>query len=230
MKHVIFFVGCLVVVLRIAGPLLGGMMLWSASMERDRAEGVYESPSPVRFEELVSDVPLENRHVAVSDLAIGSEGYCWQPQRHHEDRVIAYVPAFSALSDTEPAADQMRLILKVWNVRGEDDLDQKIFSGPVVGIVDDGLYPLPQIPTGLRKTIEESYPGIDIDNCRLLLVGGMVPTLSRAKVLAWIGGGLVAGSCIAWFLTAWAWILQKRKHGTRDIERIAARAAIDQSF
>lgn len=227
MQFLQFFAGCLVVVLRTTGLFFGPFLLWAASLERDRAEGVYETPTPVSYEELVSDVPLDNRHVAVKDLAIRSEGYCYQARSSSDEEVIACVPAYSASIDEEPPASEMRLILKVWNVRGEADLHEKIKAGPVVGILDYGHYP---IAYAMWSILEENYPGIDVDKCRLLIVGGAFPSLTRAKVFAWMGGGISLGAVGAWLLRLRAWRAAKREHAAQEPIRIAARAAIDQTF
>ena len=142
MKRLKLYSWCLVALLLGIGPLLGPLFLWAASVERDRAGEVCERPSEISFTDLVSGGPLDNRHIIVSNVAISADGYAWQWQGRSEDRVIAYVPAYSALADSEPDAAGFQLIVKAFGVTGEDDLFELVTSGPVTGILDAGYFPI----------------------------------------------------------------------------------------
>jgi hypothetical protein len=203
--------------------LLGAILLESGSLERDLAEGVHEDPSPITYVQLASDSPLENRHVVVEDLVVCQKGHSEQKL----NAVISHAPAYSALADSEPAADRMRLIVTTWSNAGEAGPYLPISSGPLVGFVDDGRL---KISASARERLFECYPGIDIDKCRLLVVGKPVPTLFRAKVITWGGRGILTGSCVASFCSIWVIRRCRRYQAKQDTGNIAMRPAIDQSF
>jgi len=55
-----------------------------------------------------------------------------------------------------------------------------------------------QLPSDVRQILGESYPGIDVVQCQLLVVNGRLPSKRRAALLIYGGMATFACGCLAW--------------------------------
>jgi len=197
MRNVLLGVAAALYGVAVVAPILGPVFIFVGYMEDKRATDIQPHPQTIASEQLIDRGPGSNRHVEVSGLQACSGDQVIDYHRKGKNRVV-YLPAYSQQERSEPMADQLRLIVKLWKLENDDEVYGAFDRPSITGFIDNGTIPL---GADVRQVLSESYPGIDIDQCQLLIVGGYMPSTRRASVMKYGGAAAFVFGCLVWIAT-----------------------------
>jgi len=202
MRNILLFIAAIFYLLALfLAPFFGPIFAFIGYVERERAADVQLQPQPVIYQQIIDKALGNNRYVEVDNLlpCFGDQviDYVGKAKKR-----VVYLPVYPEHEENEPEADQIRLIAKLWETETNDDV-YSTFERPVLGLVDKNQTALPallnfQLPSDVRQVLGESYPGIDVDQCQLLVVNGRLPSKRRAALLTYGGMVAFACGCLAW--------------------------------
>jgi len=189
--------------LKIALIVLGCMAVYWGGKEGWLAIHSSQSPQKIRCIDLIKNGPGDNGHVILTDFVACTEGFVYEADKNARDtgpyRKV-YLPCleidgpwfrqYRSLYEKYgkeaeiPQPTNIRLILKLTNIRSEDELYKQMDKDTLQGLVINSVEGLDREE---EKLLKKGYQDIDLSKCLILEVGRKPQSLGL-PVLALLGG------------------------------------------
>ena len=159
--------------------------------------------------QLAQNGPGPNRFIALTDACLNLGGSSVTERDGETGAFEMYHPLYAADLQQEPQPREFRLILGIMDEterrRIRDDGNKhKQLGKPGLSELTGAVTKGGALPPWVQKGFAEKYPGIRLDNCWVLTVGGYEPTSQRAERLQWHGIGCTLAAT-ALILGWWFW-------------------------
>lgn len=151
--------------------------------------------------------PGASAYIVLTDARLASDQRIARRDALSPGDLEALVPLYSAARGQEPPPGDMRLILSIRDDRDRARLLEQPAPAEIVASVRRAE---PELDAWAKQGLRQSYPGLPIDRCWLVIVGVHEPSEGRQSVLHQHG---VAALLAALLLVGWlAW--RSRRQGS----------------
>lgn len=134
----------------------------------------------------------DRRFITLTDVQLGNRGYV--AHRDMDAALELYVPIYSSNAAREPRPEEITLLLEILDDHERARLFAPSAPREVTVQADRSIR---QIDEGFVHALHERYPGIRIEQCRLLTVGLHEPTVDGARAtLHYAGVMLVIAAAV----------------------------------
>lgn len=157
---------------------LGAAMCFMGYSEWNLAAKVKADPDVVPCAVFESRGPLDNAHLRLTAFQSTEDMYCaYEEQEYGSGYSIVLVPVFPLNRPNDPKNEDLRVILRFYNVQDDADLVQRVDEHVATGISESMGSSLHH---EFRSILKDGYPGIQLDKCHVVNVDQRLPSRSRA--------------------------------------------------
>jgi hypothetical protein len=182
--------------------ILGGGLLTVAGLNEARQSAVARrEPQEITCAKLTQEGFGNNAHVRMTDFYLCEDEYVYEERIQWTSAWVPAVPRGSPIHqalltrgegrNVAPAlrGQDIRIIVLLPNARSEKDVEETAKCKAIQGLI---IRPLRLLDTKKQRLLEESYPGLDFQDCMILVEGRQPATQRKTFFVTGAGIGLMA--------------------------------------
>ncbi len=178
----------------------GGVLAVMALNEAKQSSAGQDEPQEITCAELVDEGYGNNAHVRMTEFHLCEHEYVYEEKIQWTKAWVPAVPLGSSIhrtlagqTDGGSAAptlrgEQIKLIVLLPEARSERDVEEAAKREAIQGLM---IRPLQMFDREQERLLEESYPGLNFEDCMLLVEGRRPASRTKTVTLTGIGLGLV---------------------------------------
>jgi hypothetical protein len=174
-----FALGC------ILGLIAGVLLAFLGWQEKQLLDKGTPQPQRLTLAQLAAKATIDNVHVSVTGFELG-RGYVVEEKKGTWN--IVWVPLVPPGQNPGANNSGIRVVIKSFNVKSENDLRTLASRTEITGVVTNDIH---SMGSGASEKLAQSYPGADFSKAIVLEEGRSFPTSGYVSTMLGCGVGLI---------------------------------------